>query len=175
MAILATLVCVAVGTGLGLNYFDGRYGPVEDGSFGGPLTNRGLVFTTNGFSYRLASTPGATAQIVGSLRNSGSQSVAISSVDIPLGVTEVRWAVYAPVPGGSVEGADTPWQVFPATVPASGQIKLLVTVRRPADCTAYRYRVGRSDYDGHLVVKWNSLLHTHTSDTDALQGPITIC
>ena len=123
LAILAVVVSLAVASGVGLRYLDGRYGPVEGGSFSGPLSDHGLVFSKDGFSYRLASSPGTTATFLALLDNSGSPSVEITSIEPSSEVSDVRWSVYHSVPGGSAAGVNTRWRSFPATVPAHGTIR----------------------------------------------------
>lgn len=175
LAILAVVASLAVASGVVLRYLDGRYGPVEGGSFSGPLSDHGLVSSKKGFSYRLASTPGTTATFIASLANSGSHSVEITSLEPPSEVSDVRWSVFHLVPGGNVEGVDTPWRSFPATVPAHGTIRLLLTVHRPA-CTASGPGGGFSvSYDGTVLVHWRSLLHTHATFAKALIRSFRIC
>ena len=79
-------------------------------------------------------------------------------------VSGIRWSSYRLVPGGSVDGVDTPWHSFPATIPAHGTIRLLIALHHPADCARYQ-GTGFSghDYTGGLVVYWKSLLHSHAT------------
>lgn len=175
LVILAVVVSLAVASGVVLRYLDGRYGPVEGGSFSGPLSDHGLVFSKHGFSYRLASTPGTTAKFVAMLDNNGSHSVDITSIEPPSEVSDVRWSVYRSVPGGSAAGVNTPWRSFPATVPAHGMIRLLLTVHRPA-CNLNGPGGGVSSaFDGSLLVNWRSLLRTHATFANVLPRPIPIC
>lgn len=174
LAILGVMVSLAVASGVVLRYLDSRYGPVESGSFGGPVSEHGLVFSKDGFSYRLASAPGTSATFIGALDNRGSHSVEIASIDPPSVVSDVRWSVYHVVPGGSIAGVDTPWHSFPATIPAQDTIRLLFTVSRP-DCTANSRGGGHSVYDGSLLANWGSLLSTHATPATVLEQPIRIC
>ena len=175
LVILAVVVSLAAASGVVLRYLDGRYGPVEGGSFSGPLSDHGLVFSKDGFSYRLASTPGTTAKFIAMLDNDGSHSVEVTSIAPPSEVSDVRWGVYRSVPGGSAAGVNTPWRPFPATVPAHGTIRLQFTVHRPA-CKLNGPGGGVSSaYDGSLRVNWRSLLRAHTTFVNVLPRPIPIC
>ncbi|MBO1753893.1 hypothetical protein [Allobranchiibius sp. CTAmp26] len=145
------------------------------GSFSGPLSERGLIISKDGFSYRLATTAGSTAKMVAALENSGSHAVRISSVGAGPGTSEVQWSTYRTVPEGSTFGVDAPWRSFPATIPPHGTIRLLLTVRRPADCRQFIAHYGNPTDDGSLAVHWRSLLHTNTSYLQVLLVPLTIC
>ena len=61
--------------------FDHQYGPVQAGEFWGPQSDRGLLFSKSGFSYRLAAQPGASARFVTSLDNLGVHSVRATIVE----------------------------------------------------------------------------------------------
>ncbi|MBO1766450.1 hypothetical protein [Allobranchiibius sp. GilTou38] len=174
-ALLAgVVVVVLVVAGVVVGVVNGRYGPVEDGGVSGPESLRGLVFSKDGFSFRLASTPGASAQMVAVLQDDGSRAVKVSSVDADRGVTQVRWSVLHRVPGGNAFGINTPWRSFPATIPADGGIRLQLTLGRPADCGAHT-QDGHEAYDGSVRVHWRSLLSEHTTTITVLAQPVTIC
>lgn len=175
LAVFAVVVTLAVASGVVLRYLDGRYGPVERGHFSGPLSDHGLVWSKDESSYRLASAPGTTATFIASLDNSGSHSVEIASIEPPSEVSDVRWSVYRFVPGGYVSGVNTRWRSFPATVPAHGTIRLVLTVHRPA-CTANSQGSGgAAAYDGSVRVTWKSLLGTHATSAKVLLRPIPLC
>ena len=174
-ALLAgVVVVVLVVAGVLVGVVNGRYGPVEGGGASGPESLRGLAFSKDGFSFRLASTPGASAQMVGLLQDSGSHAVKVSSVDADRGVTQVRWSVFHTVAEGNAFGNDTPWRSFPATIPAHGTIRLQLTLGRPADCGAHT-QDGHETYDGSVGVHWRSLLTEHTTTLTVLAEPVTIC
>ena len=174
-ALLAgVVVVVLVVAGVVVGVVNGRYGPVEGGGVSGPESLRGFVFSKDGFSFRLASTPGASAQMVAVLQDDGSRAVKVSAVDADRGVTQVRWSVLHRVPGGNAFGVDTPWRSFPATIPADGGIRLQLTLGRPADCGAHT-QDGHEAYDGSVGVHWRSLLSEHTTTLTVLAEPVTIC
>jgi hypothetical protein len=178
--IVAAIVLVLSGggltTGLTLHHMDDQYGPIERGPFAGPLNPdrvRGGVAHE-----RFIIKPGGTVQYLESLANRGSHSVKITSIDTDQLVTAIRWSVWRLVPGGSVSGADTPWQRFPAIVPGHyGVIRLLITIRRPADCSkALHGPDGAVYYDGFHVVHWDSLLSSHsTTIGDNFAEHIRVC
>jgi hypothetical protein len=174
-AVVAIGVVLAVACAAVLVYLDGRYGPVEGGSFGGPTAAHGLVLDDDSVeSYRLASEPGTTATFFAALDNDGSHAVRISSIKPPQGVSDVRWSVYHFEPGGNISGVDTPWRSFPATIPAHGTIRVQLTVHRPA-CPENTQDGGVSiAYDGTLLVSWRSLLRTHATSAKVLP-PVRLC
>lgn len=139
------------------------------------MSERGLIYSKDGFSYRLATQAGSTAHMVAALENSGSHAVRISSAVGGPGTTGVQWSTYRTVPDGSVFGVDAPWRSFPATIPPHGTIRLLLTVRRPADCRTFIAHYGVGTDDGWVDVHWRSLLHTNTSSLQVLLDPLTIC
>lgn len=63
-----------------------------------------------------------------------------------------------------------PGYAVPAIVPAYGTIRLLITIHRPSNCSAYpKYRaVSDARYGGDHLVHWESLLHSHTTLVDVL-------
>ena len=123
----------------------------------------------------MASAPGTTVQMVALLGDTGSHTVKVSSVDADPVLARVQWSTYRTVPEGSVQGVDTPWRSFPATIPAHGYVRLLLTLRRPASCKAFYRLHSDGAYDGSLQVHWRSLLRAHTDDVEALLDPLTIC
>lgn len=171
--IVAAAILVGAFTSFGtLRHFDHEYGPVEGGAFGGPYSDDGFVFSKDGFSYRLRPTPGASAQLIESLSNLGAHSVKVTSIERGDMVTSIKWSVYRIVAGGNVEGVPTPWQAFPAIVPAHGSIRLLITIHRPANCSAYPSfdGVNGAAYRGTHIAHWDSLLHSHATPVDVLGG-----
>lgn len=172
LAVAVTLVFLAgglatVGT---LRHLDGQYGPIQGGSFGGMYSDRGFVVSTDGFSYHLSAAPSASALMIASLDNPGAHSVKVTSIDTGDMVSNIRWSAYRFVAGGSNTGVETPWRAFPASVPAHGTIRLLITIHHPSNCSAYPKFQGVSDasYGGHHVVHWESLLHRHATLVDVL-------
>lgn len=156
-----------------LRHLDHQYGPLQPGEFGGPYSDRGFVFSTDGSTYHLAPAPGASARIIAALDNDGAHSVTITSIDTGDMVSNIRWSVYRLADGGSIEGVPTPWRNFPAIIPAHGTIRLLITIHHPSNCAAYPTYHGVSDarYDGAHLVHWKSLLHNHTTPIEFLTGP----
>ncbi len=147
-------------------HLDHQYGPIQGGSFGGQHSARNFVSSKDGFSFSLAATPGITAELISSVDNLGSHSVKITSIGTDPIVTSIRWSAYRIEPGGNAVGIDTPWRSFPAIVPAHGTIRLLITIHHPADCQANPPGTAGRYYDGYHVVKWESLLHRHTTSID---------
>jgi hypothetical protein len=166
---VAALVLLTGGVGTPL-YLDSRYGPIQSSFFGGVYSQRGFVFSTDGSSYRLASAPGATAQVIAGLDNHGTHSVKITSIETGDMVSDIRWSVYRLVAGGHITGEPTPWRTFPAIVPAHGTIRLLITLHRPSNCNVYPKFDGVSEarYRGDHRVHWESLLGSHKAFVDVL-------
>ncbi|UIJ35994.1 hypothetical protein [Allobranchiibius sp. GilTou73] len=167
------VVCAAVA--LLLVALDHRYGPLQGGSFSGPVAND-LAFINEDSSYRLTSAPGTTGQVIGSLYNPGSHAVTIRSAsagDMAPAIG-VQWSVFHTVPDGSAFGVDTPWHSFPATIPAQGTIRLLLTLHRPSTCPPNASFRTDSTFDGSLLLRWKSLLRTHTTFADNVTLPIRI-
>ena len=165
-AVLAAVVVVVAGlvAFLALRSVDHRYGPIEAGNFGGLYSQRNFVADADGSSYRLASAPGVSGQLMASVSNAGAHSVEITSIDTDDVVSGIRWSSYRMVPGGYVSGVSTPWRAFPATVPAHGVIRLLITIHHPANCSSYE--PGTANYSGLHTVHWKSLLRSHSTVID---------
>ena len=165
---IAVLAVVVVAAGL-VAFFAGRtldhrYGPIQAGDFAGQYSGRNFVGSTDGYFYHLASTPGVSGQLIASVSNAGAHSVEITSIDTDDVVSAIRWSSYRMVPGGNIEGEDTPWRAFPATVPAHGVVRLLITIHHPANCNSYE--PGTANYSGLHTVHWDSLLHSHSTEID---------
>lgn len=109
--------------------------------------------------------------MIESVFNRGAHSVTIISIATDDVVSDIRWSVWRTVPGGYVTGIDMPWHKFPAVVPAHGIIRLLVTIHHPRNCAAYPKVGGVSTavYAGYHRVRWESLLHSHTTDISYFQ------
>ena len=165
-ALAALLVLVGGSAALVARHLDHRYGPIEQGSFGGVYSLRQFVTGTDGSSYRLASPPDARGELLASIRNRGPHPVTITSIDSERGVTDIRWSAYRFVPGGAVSGIATPWHRFPATVPGDGTIRLLITIQHPADCRDLAPGTMGRDYIGTHEVHWKSLVGSHTTTVD---------
>gem|GEM_PF-6450476 len=155
-------------------YLDSRYGPIQNGSFG--IYSQDLILQPDGSSHRFAESPAQTAQLVASLRNAGSHSVEITAIDRDDVVSDVRWSVLATVPGGYVSGLDTPWQNFPAEIPAHATIRLLITIHRPAYCQDGVSAANGNDlYSGSHRVHWKSLLGSHLTTIEDQLTSIDLC
>ena len=113
--------------------------------------------------------------MVGSLYNTGSHSVTVRFVEAKPMVSTVRWSVYRTAPEGSVFGVNTPWRSFPATIPAQGTIRLLLTLHKPTTCASDPEQHGAGTFDGSLLVHWRSLLQTHATVANVFALPITVC
>ena len=169
---LAVALSVLVGGGIVtlivLRHLDHQYGPIESGPFGGPYQLKNLEYTKHDRALRLVDRPGATAEILESLENRGAHSVKITSIDKTPFIADVKWSVYRPKPGGNVAGEDTPWQSFPATIPANGSIRLLVTIQRDDEFCSSLTNPSGSElghyFPGNHAVHWDSLLSSHTTD-----------
>lgn len=177
-AVLAGVMVLGVAGLLTVRHLDGRYGPIEPGSFTGPVYADSLSFG-NGSTARLRPGPAASVPMMSSLDNRGSHAVTISSVDYAqfhAVVSDIRWSTWKVVPGGSVFGVNTPWHSFPATIPGHGTIRLLISVHRPADCATY-LRLGSASgtYDGTMTVRWKSLLDDHETALIGLTESVKVC
>jgi len=174
-AVATGLILVgALATTLTLRHSDRQYGPVQGGSFGGIYSARNLVSSPDNWSSRLAGGSDTTAQLIASLHNRGSHSVKVTAVETDDVVTDVRWSSYRTEPGGYVSGIETPWQGFPADIPAHGTIRLLITVHRPAYCRTGSDTTG-STYSGYHRVHWSSLLGSHTTTVNDGITNIQLC
>ena len=164
--IVVVILVLALGLAVGITllHLDDRYGPISTGAFGGPYASRNLIVSPDGSSVRLASAPGATADLLESVENTGAHSVTITSIDTDGIVTAIRWSTYRMVPGGYVSGVETPWHSFPAVIPAHGTLRLLVTIHRSnAYCQATQPGTLTAYYTGQHLVHWESLLRSHAS------------
>lgn len=173
VAIIAALLIAGGVTTLSiLRHLDHQYGPVQAGSSWGPESERGLIFSKDGFSYRLADRPGATARFITLLDNVGGHSVTVTAIDTDDVATDIRWSTFRAVDGGSIFGVAAPWHQFPAVIPAQGTIRLLITVHRPAECGPDSKTGGVSSltYDGIHKVHWESLLHSHVTTVSFYGG-----
>jgi hypothetical protein len=170
-AVVAILVAGALAA-VTARYLDGRYGPMRAGSFGGPYSLQDFVANRDGSSRIAARGPDGTARLMASLSNDGSHAVEVTAIDTDDVVTGVRWSVLRTVPGGFISGTDTPWQDFPAVIPAHTTIRLLITIHRPAYCRDKQFAANGGDvYSGSHRVHWKSLLSRHvTTVEDQLTG-----
>lgn len=171
-AVLGVILALGVAGMITVRHMDGQYGPVSAGPASGPYAG----FPTRPQS---APTPGATGQVFATLSNYGSHAVTISGLrygqyrDL---VIDIQWSTWNLAPEGSIFGVDTPWHSFPATVPGNGSIRVLISIRRPADCGNFQgMGVGGDYFNGGMVVQWKSLLHTHSTDVAAMTQPIKVC
>jgi hypothetical protein len=160
---LLLLLGGGIATGLALCHLDHQYGPLQAGAFGGPYAQRGFEVSKDGFSYHLSEAPNATGQLIASLDNLGAHSVQVTSIETNQIAAKIQWSVYRVSSGSSLVGLDTPWRPFPATVPANGTIRLLITIHHPSNCAQYPKYHGVSDarYTATHWVNWESLLHDH--------------
>ncbi len=176
---IATTITFATGPTAYLlpRHLDHQYGPVESGSTGGQYSARNLVYDKSGFSARMSTTPDASALMFETVDNEGSHSVTITSIPTNTIVSRVRWSVYSTSKSHSNLGDTAPWNAFPATVPAHGTIRLLVTINRPAECQGQPYGSGAQVlFNGQLDVHWKSLLGHHaTSISYGGDGGIRVC
>lgn len=175
-AVAVVILAGALVTIVATRSVDRRYGPIRSGPFGGIYSTQGLFSKPDDFSYRLLGRSDATAQLLASLNNTGSHSVKVTAIDTDDVVTKVRWSELHTAPGGSVSGNSTPWRDLPAVIPARSTIRLLITIRRPANCSADRTEPRSEDlYSGSHRVHWKSLLHTHTTSIDDQITNIRLC
>jgi hypothetical protein len=166
-AVAALLILVGgLATVITARHLDHQYGPVQQGSFAGMYSDHNFVFSKDGFSFSLATTPGITGELIASLDNLGAHSVKITSIDLDDVVTRIQWSTYRLGPNANGLGIKTPWQTFPAIVPAHDTIRLLITIHHPDRCS--HTAKGSSDdyYSGLHTVHWDSLLHSHTTTID---------
>ena len=154
--------------GLTLRHLDRQYGSLQGGNFYGPYRDHGFAFSKNGGSFHLKPAPNATGQVIGALTNLGSHSVKVTSIETGPIAARIEWSVYRLVNAGSVYGLRRPWHTFPATIPAHGTIRLLITIHHPSNCDQYPKFHGVSDarYLPTHWVHWESLLHDHSTLVD---------
>jgi hypothetical protein len=165
LLVLAAVIVVAIGltTWLVLRSFDNDYGPIGSVSWGGPYSLRGFD-TGHGDTLRLSAEPGARGQLFDALRNEGSHSVKVTSVNGDMSIVQLKWSKYHIANGDSIFGVDAPWRDFPATIPAHGMIRLQVTISRPSLCRSMpKHGPGGLFYSGTYQVHWQSLLGSRTS------------
>lgn len=164
-------------TTLTLRHLNQQYGPIEAGSFGGIYHSHQPDLVVNIFKStgHLRARPDAEARLFTSLSNRGEHSVKVTSIDTDDIVTDITWANYRVVPGGSASGIFTPWREFPAIVPANGTIRLLLTIHRPAYCDRPSGTLQPGVfYSGFHVVHWDSLLGSNTTVIDDRLGDYNI-
>jgi hypothetical protein len=176
--VVGVMLVAAIPTLITLRHLDRQYGPIEAGAFGGPYSFHDLVYSDHDRAVRLVDRPGATAQIIESLDNRGAHSVKVTSIASGGFVVAVKWSAYVLVPGGNVNGENTPWRDFPAFIPARGAIRLLVMIHRDDRlCGSSAPAADREYFPGNHTVHWDSLLHSHTTDVtrSSIEGGIRIC
>jgi hypothetical protein len=172
-AIVAALLACALAASITM-YLDRRYGPIEPGSFGGVYSEQNLVPSPDDSSYRLAASTGASAELLESLTNTGAHQVEVTAIDTDDVVTDIRWSELRTVPGGYLSGISTPWQKFPARIPAHTTIRLLGTIHRPTYCS--QIEAGSTDsYGGFHRVHWKSLLRRHVTTVEDQVREVHVC
>jgi hypothetical protein len=165
--VAALLILVGgLATVITARHLDHQYGPVQQGSFEGLYSDHNFVFSKDGFSYGLAAAPGVAGELIASLDNLGAHSVKITSIDLDDVVTRIQWSTYRIGPNRNGLGINTPWQAFPAIVPAHDTIRLLITIHHPDSCPHTAKGSSGHYYAGLLTVHWDSLLHSHTTTID---------
>ena len=175
-AVAVLILSGALATIITTRQLDRRYGPIQSGPFGGIYSAQNLVPKPDGFSYRLAGGPEATAQLLASLDNAGSHSVKVTAIDTDDVVIKLRWSELHTVPGGPVSGLGTPWRDFPAVISAHTTIRLLITIHRPTYCPENQITPDSDNYySGSHRVHWKSLLHTHIAPIDDQIANIQLC
>lgn len=163
--VIGAVVLVLVAT-LGVSgwLFDRRYGPPEAGSFGGMVSLDRFASSDDDGSHRLTADGG---QLLASLRNTGSHAITISWISSDETVSNIAWSQYSVVPGGDLTGQPRPWRNFPASIPAHGTIRLLVTVRRPPECASLAPGTSMM-FGGQYTVHWRSWLFRHSTTVSTL-------
>jgi hypothetical protein len=160
--LVGVLAAAGLTVGLTLSHLDGQYGPIESGHFGGVFPRRYADYLRTG--YKLG--PHEAEQAFAALDNRGAHPVKVISIDPGPFATDIEWSVYRFHPGGPLSGMNTPWRSFPATIPAHGTIRLLITLHHPSFCS----RVQRGTIDGTCFgdheVHWESLLGDRTTEVE---------
>jgi hypothetical protein len=172
--VAGVLGATGLAVGITLAHLDGQYGPVQRGEFGGPYSDHGFTFTHDGF--RLSSDPAATGRVFSSLDNLGAHSVEVSSIDLGLFATDIRWSVYRVEAGGPISGVGTSWHPFPAIIPSHGTIRLLITLHRSSYCSHVQRGSIDGSYFGDHDVHWESLLGDRTTHVELFEDDgIGVC
>jgi hypothetical protein len=178
LLLLAIVLSVASLTSIfTVRHLDGQYGPIEGGSFSGPYSMHDLVVDSGSSSQQLANRPEATAQLIGALENRGAHSVKVTWIELDGIATSIRWSEYRSVAGGDITGVPTPWRPFPAIVPATGRIRLLITIHHPDTCGASALDRAAIEpvYRGVHRVHWDSLLHSRTTFVTIVHRDVGVC
>lgn len=163
--LISVVVVLAVVAGaivwVHLRNADAKYGPIRAGTFGGEYSHTHLADGPPGTTY-ITGPAGTEVVRMYSLANGGTHSVKITSVSGSAAVSRIRWSPWHLTPAGSSYGREERARNLPAVVPANDEIRLLVTIRKPAGC----------DGDGFapvVTVHWDSLLHSHATRIDFAQ------
>jgi hypothetical protein len=145
-----------------LNNADSKYGPIRAGTFGGEYSHTHLADGPPGTTY-ITGPAGTEVVRMYSLANNGSHSVKITSISASGPVSRIRWSPWHLLPAGSSYGREVPARNLPATVPPNDEIRLLVTIRKPAGCD------GDDGFAPVVTVHWDTLLHSHATVIDFAQ------
>lgn len=156
LATTGVLVLAATGFGIWFWRYAATYSPLSQSGFWGPCGHnaRHLIDRTTDLGDELyIDGPGGTeTQFITGLENSGSHGVTIESlVKNPFAVA-IQWTPYVTRPGGDLSGERLPLRQLPAAIGSHQQIRLIVTLRKPACSPNYGY--GNID---SLVLKWHAL------------------
>ncbi len=160
--VVVAAVVVGVVVWVNLSHDDKKYGPIVAGTFGGEYSHTHLADGPPGTTY-IVGPAGTEITRMYSLANSGSHSVKISSISAAAPVAQIRWSPWHLTPAGSSYGREVPARQLPATVPANDEIRLLITIRKPAQCD------GDESFAPVVTVHWDSPLHSHSTVIDFAQ------
>ena len=141
---------------------DAKYGPIRAGTFGGEYSHTHLADGPPGTTY-ITGPAGTEVVRMYSLANVGTHSVKITSVSASALVSRIQWSPWHLTPAGSSYGREERARSLPAIVPPNDEIRLLVTIRKPAGCD------GDAGFAPVVIVHWDSLLHSHATRIDFAQ------
>ncbi len=164
--VLGVILVLAVVAGaivwVHLRNADAKYGPIRAGTFGGEYSHAHLADGPPGTTY-INGPAGTEVVRMYSLANDGTHSVKITSVTAAAPVSRIQWSPWHLLPAGSSYGRNVRSRNLPALVPPDDEIRLLLTIRKPAGCD------GGDGFAPVVTVHWDSPLHSHATVIDFAQ------
>ncbi len=169
ITVIAAALVVTVG--VGWLAYAASYAPLTESGWGGlePSSPAG-VRDALADRWRIDGPAGTEVQLMMGVRSTGPVPVRIDGVDLDHVVVSARWSLYHLTPGGAISGDARPWREFNATLPAHGELRLMVTIRQ-LDCAVPANHGQGFDY---ITVRWHALGIGHSTRLN-FQKTVDIC
>lgn len=165
------VVLAAIGCGLGFWRYAATYAPLSPGGFFGTYGYEGRNVvqrsTDLGEELYVKGPAGTDGQVITALVNLGSHGVTIQRF-LRGTIANFQWSPYILRPGGNAFGKPLPLRQLPAYIPPQGQIRVILTLRKPV-CEPGGFV--NTDY---VILYWYALGAHHEYDMPLTAGsPIT--